>query len=63
MPGWLFWTFVALASWFAVSFVVALLIGNLIGRGREPGRRVVVLAGPVSMRVRVRRGRGLRKAS
>jgi hypothetical protein len=43
-----------------VSIVVGLLVTNLIFRRREAGRRVVVLAGPVSMRLR---GRGLRRVS
>ena len=60
MPNWLFWTFVGLAAWFLVSIVVALLVANLIFRRREAGQRVVVLAGPASMRLG---GRGLRRVS
>jgi hypothetical protein len=66
MPGWLTWTLVGLAAWCTLSIVFAFLAGHLLGRQRaaEPPRCVVVLAGPMAIRVRARgRGRGLRKAS
>jgi hypothetical protein len=64
MPGWLTWTLVGLAAWCIVSLVVAFLAGHLLGRQRAEPPRVVVLAGPMAIRVRGRgRGRGLRRAS
>jgi hypothetical protein len=66
MPGWLTWALVGLAAWCTVSVAFAFLAGHLLGRQRaaEPPRRVVVLAGPMATRVRVRgRGRKLPRAS
>ncbi|HEY8776383.1 MAG TPA: hypothetical protein VIM33_07875 [Gaiellaceae bacterium] len=54
MPGWLLWTLIGIGAWIVASVPVALLVGRVLGRRRAPRRRVVVLAGPGSIRVRVR---------
>ena len=53
MPGWLVWTLVGLGAWFAASVPLAFLAGYLLSRGAAP-RRVVLLAGPASIRLRGR---------
>jgi hypothetical protein len=54
MPGWLMWTIVGLGAWFAASVPLAFLAGRLLRQGRTTRRRVVVLAAPGAIRVRVR---------
>jgi hypothetical protein len=54
MPGWLLWTLVGIGAWIVASVPAALLVGHMLGRRRAHRRRVVVLAGPGSIRVRVR---------
>jgi hypothetical protein len=54
MPGWLMWTLVGLGAWFAASVPLAFLAGRLLRQGRTTRRRVVVLARPGAIRVRVR---------
>jgi len=54
MPGWLMWTLVGLGGWSAASVTLAFLAGRLLRHGRTTRRRVIVLAGPGSIRVRVR---------
>jgi hypothetical protein len=54
MPGWLLWTLVGIGAWIVASVPIALLVGHVLGRRRALRRRVVVLAGPGSIRVRVR---------
>ena len=50
MPGWLFWTLVALGTWCAVSVPVAFLLAGLFGRTRTESLptcgRVFILARP-----------------
>jgi hypothetical protein len=54
MPGWFLWTLVGIGAWIVASVPIAFLVGHLLGRRRSPRRRFVVLAGPGSIRVRVR---------
>jgi hypothetical protein len=54
MPGWLTWTLAGLGAWFTLSVPLAFLVGDLLGRRPAPRRRFVTLAGPGSVRVRVR---------
>jgi len=54
MPGWLVWTLVGLGAWFAASVPLAFLAGYLLSRRAAPRHRVVLLAGPASIRVRGR---------
>jgi hypothetical protein len=54
MPGWLLWTLVGIGVWLLASVPVAFLTGRLLGRRRPPRGRFVELAGPGSVRVRVR---------
>jgi hypothetical protein len=54
MPGWLTWVLVGLGLWATASVPLAFLVGHLLGRKRAPRGRVVVLAGPGSIRVRAR---------
>ncbi len=54
MPGWLMWTLVGLGVWVTASVPLAFLVGHLLGRRRAPRGRIVVLAGPRSIRVRAR---------
>ena len=54
MPGWLMWTFVGLGVWVTASVPLAFVVGHLLGRRRAPRGRIVVLAGPGSVRVRAR---------
>src|SRR6266568_8096298 len=53
MPGWLMWTLVGLGAWIAASVPLAFLAGRLLRHERKTRRRVIVLAGPGSIRVRV----------
>lgn len=54
MPGWLMWTLIALGAWLAASVPFAFLAGHLLSRRPAPLRRVVLLAGPASIRLRSR---------
>lgn len=54
MPGWLTWTLIGLGAWLAASVPFAFLAGYLLRRRRAPGRRVVFLATPASIRLRGR---------
>jgi hypothetical protein len=54
MPGWLTWTLIGLGAWFAASVVFAFLFGHLLGRRPAERVRFVILAGPMSIRVRTR---------
>jgi hypothetical protein len=54
MPGWLVWTLVGLGVWFAASVPLAFLAGYLLSRRGAPRHRVVLLAGPASIRLRGR---------
>jgi hypothetical protein len=54
MPSWLMWTLVGLGAWFAVSVPIAFLVARLLGHRPAPHRRFVTLAGPGSIRIRVR---------
>jgi hypothetical protein len=54
MPGWLMWTLIGLGAWLAASVPFAFMAGYLLSRRPAPRRRVVVLAGPASIRLRTR---------
>jgi hypothetical protein len=54
MPGWLIWTLVGLGAWLASSVPFAFLAGFLLSRRPAPRRRVVIVAGPESIRLRQR---------
>jgi len=54
MPGWLLWTLVGIGAWIVASVPIALLAGRLLARRRAPCGRFVAVAGPESIRVRVR---------
>jgi hypothetical protein len=54
MPGWLVWTLVGLGAWFAASVPLAFLAGYLLSRRAVPRHRVVLFAGPASIRLRGR---------
>jgi hypothetical protein len=63
MPGWLTWTLVGLGAWIVASVPLAFVGGHLIGCGRPTRGRIVVLAGPASIRVRARgRSRALTRS-
>jgi hypothetical protein len=54
MPEWLTWTLVGLGAWLAVSAPVAFLAGHVLSRRPARRRRIVILAGPMSARLRTR---------
>jgi uncharacterized membrane protein len=54
MPGWLTWTLVGLGVWLVVSVPVAFFADYLLSRRPASHRRVVLLAGPGSIRLRGR---------
>jgi hypothetical protein len=51
MPEWLVWALVGLGAWFAASVPLAFLAGYLLSRRAAPRHRVVMLAGPASIRL------------
>jgi hypothetical protein len=53
MPAWLTWTLVGLGIWVAASVPFAFLAGYLLSR-RSSRRRLVLLAGPASVRLPTR---------